>query len=66
MKRNRTGALLTAIAGVAVTAFAVDLGDREFWAAPWAQRFEAFAGLRADVAFYERLVGSTEIGRAHV
>ncbi|MDD7967228.1 cytochrome P450 [Actinomycetospora lemnae] len=31
-----------------MTAFAVDLGDREFWAAPWAQRFAAFAGLRAD------------------
>ncbi|GAA4901209.1 cytochrome P450 [Actinomycetospora succinea] len=25
----------------------VDLGDREFWAAPWAQRYEAFATLRA-------------------
>lgn len=26
----------------------VDLGDREFWAAPWARRFEAFETLRAD------------------
>ena len=26
----------------------VDLGDREFWAAPWARRFEAFDALRAD------------------
>ncbi|MHC1561279.1 cytochrome P450 [Actinomycetospora sp. C-140] len=26
----------------------VDLGNREFWAAPWAQRYEAFAGMRAD------------------
>ncbi|WP_433782243.1 cytochrome P450 [Actinomycetospora sp. CA-101289] len=26
----------------------VDLGNREFWAAPWAQRHEVFAGLRAD------------------
>lgn len=26
----------------------VDLGDREFWAAHWARRFEAFDALRAD------------------
>ncbi len=26
----------------------VDLSDREFWAAPWARRFEAFDALRAD------------------
>lgn len=25
----------------------VDLGDREFWAAPWARRYDAFAALRA-------------------
>ena len=25
----------------------VELGNREFWAAPWARRHEAFAGLRA-------------------
>jgi cytochrome P450 len=31
-----------------VTASTVDLGDREFWAAPWARRFEAFAAMRAD------------------
>lgn len=26
----------------------VDLGDRAFWAAPWTQRYDAFAALRAD------------------
>ncbi|MFC5138170.1 cytochrome P450 [Actinomycetospora rhizophila] len=31
-----------------MTASTVDLGDREFWAAPWARRYEAFAALRAD------------------
>ena len=31
-----------------MTTSAVDLGDREFWKAPWAQRYAAFARLRAD------------------
>lgn len=31
-----------------MTASALDLGDRAFWAAPWERRYEAFAALRAD------------------
>jgi cytochrome P450 len=31
-----------------MTSTTVDLGDRDFWAAPWSERYAAFAALRAE------------------